>query len=126
MASGATQSPSRTAGPTARVAWYRFRATFLRRWPGYLALAVLIGLAGGVALASLIGARRTESSYPQFLASTNPSDLLVNPNNVPDKRLVLFRLGHRDRLPHVHKVEDGLPVRRGRPSPRVAGCWARC
>ena len=54
---------------------YRFRATFRRRWPGYLTLVVLIGLVGGVAMAAVAGARRTQSSFPTYLASTNPSDL---------------------------------------------------
>ncbi len=60
-----------------RVASYRFRVTFGRRWVGLLAIVMLIGLMGGVALGSLAGARRTQSSYPRFLASTNPSDLTV-------------------------------------------------
>ena len=54
---------------------YRFRATFRRRWGGYLTLVVLIGLVGGVAMAAVAGARRTQSSFPTYLASTNPSDL---------------------------------------------------
>ena len=58
-----------------RVAWFRFRATFARRWSGYLALVMLIGLVGGLALGVLAGARRTQSAYPAFLKSTNPSDL---------------------------------------------------
>jgi hypothetical protein len=56
------------------MAMYRFRATFRRRWTGYLTLVVLIGLVGGVALAAMAGARRTQSSFPTYLASTNPSD----------------------------------------------------
>ena len=64
-------------GPVRRVAWYRFRVTLRRRWGGYLALALLIGLVGGVALGSAAAARRTKSSFPVFLASTNPSDLSV-------------------------------------------------
>ncbi len=58
-----------------RESWYRFRATFRRRWAGYLTLVVLVGLVGGVALAAMAGARRTQSSFPAYLASTNPSDL---------------------------------------------------
>jgi hypothetical protein len=42
-----------------RVAPYRFRATFGRRWGGYLALVVLIGLVGGLAMGSVAGAQRT-------------------------------------------------------------------
>ena len=76
-------------GPVLPVAWYRFRTTFRHRWSGYLALAVLIGLVGGVALGSLTAARRTYASYPNFLASTNPSDLLVVPQpNGPEPGLV--------------------------------------
>src|SRR5258708_2729180 len=61
-----------------RVASYRFRATFAVRWRGYVALALLIGLVGGVAMGSIAAGRRTQSSYPRFLASTNPSDLNVS------------------------------------------------
>lgn len=59
------------------VGWYRFRATFARRWPGYLAITLLVGFVGGLGMGSISGARRTQSSYPTFLASTNPSDLSV-------------------------------------------------
>jgi putative ABC transport system permease protein len=60
-----------------RVAWYRLAVTVRRRWGGYLGLVLIIGLTGGVALGAAAAARRTESSYPVFLASTNPSDLTV-------------------------------------------------
>ena len=58
-----------------RVAWFRFQATFGRRWSGYVALVLLIGLLGGLAMGVVAGARRTQSSYPAFLRSTHPSDL---------------------------------------------------
>ena len=59
----------------AREASYRFRACFRDRWGGYLVLALLIGLVSGVAMAAVAGARRTQSSFPAYLASTNPGDV---------------------------------------------------
>ena len=58
-----------------RVVWHRFRATFGRRWAGLLAIVLLIGLVGGLAMGALAGARRTQSAFPHYLASTNASDL---------------------------------------------------
>lgn len=62
-------------GPVLRVAWYRFRVTLGHRWGGYLSVVLLVGLVGGVAMGSIAAARRTQSSFSVFLASTNPSDL---------------------------------------------------
>src|ERR1039457_6450178 len=70
-------------GPVLRVAWYRFRATFRRRLGGSLPRAVLIGLVEGVRGGLVVAARRTYASYPKFLASTNPSDLIVQPTTTP-------------------------------------------
>jgi putative ABC transport system permease protein len=58
-----------------RIAWYHFAATFRQRLSSYLTLILLIGLIGGLSMAAIANARRTQSSYPTFLASTNPSDL---------------------------------------------------
>ena len=75
---------------------------------GYLALAVLIGLVGGVAMASVTAARRTDASYPRFLASTNPSDLVVQPFTVAG---LLARLrAQLARLPHVRGVAVAVPL----------------
>ena len=58
-----------------RVASYRFRTTLRGRWGGYLTLVLAIGLVGGLAMGSVAGARRTQSAFPVYLSSTNPSDL---------------------------------------------------
>ena len=84
-----------------RVGWYRFTATFGRRWGGYLTLVLLIGLIGGIALGSVAAARRTQSSYATFLASTRPSDLSLTvqgPN-------LTGKLAH---LPGVQRAEAAL------------------
>jgi hypothetical protein len=65
-------------GQAVRVAGYRFRATFAKRWSGYLSVVLLIGLIGGLSMASVAAGRRTQSSYPMFMRSTNPSDLLFS------------------------------------------------
>src|ERR1022692_4939436 len=65
-------------GQVMRVAWYCFTATFGRRRGGYLAVVLLIGLAGGIAMGSVAAARRTQASFATFLASTNPSDLSLS------------------------------------------------
>ena len=62
---------------TFRVAWYRFRCTWSERWAGYLALVLLLGLLGGLAMGSVAAARRTQAAFPAYLASTKPSDLTV-------------------------------------------------
>jgi hypothetical protein len=95
-------------GPVLRVAGYRFAATFRRRWGSYLALAVLIGLVGGVAMGSVVAARRTDSSYPNFLASTNPSDLVVQPFTTPSYSPGFVR--QLARLPHVEGVAVVVPL----------------
>ena len=58
-----------------RVAGYRWRAMFVHRRGGYLALAILIGSIGGIAMGAVAAGRRTHAAFPSFLASTNPSDL---------------------------------------------------
>jgi hypothetical protein len=63
--------------PTLSVAWYRFRSTLSQRLTSYISLVILIGLLGGVSMAAIAAARRTQSSYPTFLKSTNPSDLTI-------------------------------------------------
>jgi hypothetical protein len=65
----------RGVGQALRVAGYRFRVTFAQRWSGYLGVILLIGLLGGLSMASVAAGRRTQSSYPTFVQSTNPSDL---------------------------------------------------
>jgi MacB-like periplasmic core domain/FtsX-like permease family len=60
-----------------RVAGYRFRATLASRWGSLLSLVMLIGLVGGLSMGAFAGARRTDSSFPVYYQSTNPSTLQV-------------------------------------------------
>ncbi|HEY5026110.1 MAG TPA: FtsX-like permease family protein [Acidimicrobiales bacterium] len=58
------------SGRVLPVAWYRFRSTLARQRGGYLAVVVLVGLLGGVAIGAIAGARRTQSAFPAYLAAT--------------------------------------------------------
>ena len=96
------------------VAWYRFRTTFRRRWSGCLAIVLLIGLVGGIAMGSIAAARRTQSSYSAFLASTNASGLtmstygVVNDSGANNYSPALTRrIAH---IPEVKLVESWVGV----------------
>src|SRR5271167_4004873 len=65
-------------GQALSVAWYRFKVAFRHRRGGYLAIILLIGLVGGVAMGALAAARGTQSSFATYLASTNPSNFDVS------------------------------------------------
>jgi hypothetical protein len=63
------------SGSLARFTGYRFTRTLRRRAPGYVSVTLLVGLVGGLALASVAAARRTQSTFPSYLASADASDL---------------------------------------------------
>jgi hypothetical protein len=90
------------------VVWYRFTATFGRRWSGYLAIVLLIGMIGGIATASVAAARRTQSSYPAFLASTNPSDLTMTVYSSGSGAAGASLTAEIARLPDVRHVDSLL------------------
>jgi hypothetical protein len=46
-----------------------FRAKLRHRWRSWLAIAVLIGIVGGLVLAAAAAGRRTEAAFPQFVAA---------------------------------------------------------
>jgi hypothetical protein len=91
------------------VVWYRSRTTFARRWSAYLGLILLVGLIGGIAMASMAAARRTQSSYPAFLAGTNVSDLTMSTYGVTNAAASNYsptltrEIAH---LPEVKRVES--------------------
>src|SRR5215472_10522239 len=120
------------AADASRVAWYRFGRTLRRRWPGYLALTLLLGLVGGLAMGSVAAARRTQGAYPAYLAATNPSDLMVlsgisaTPDATGYDPAVIRKIAALPGVAHVASYAglnvgilglDGQPV----PAPYIAG-----
>jgi ABC-type antimicrobial peptide transport system permease subunit len=59
--------------------WLTLRADLRRRWRPLLALALLLGLLGGVVLTAAAGARRTDTAYPRLLASASASQVDIVP-----------------------------------------------
>src|SRR5438105_10344581 len=57
--------------------WMRARAGLRAGRQSLVALAVLLGIFGAVAMAAGAGARRTNSAYDRFLAATTPPDAFV-------------------------------------------------
>jgi hypothetical protein len=92
-----------------RVVWYRFVVTFRQRWGGLLALVLLVGLVGGLAMGAVAGARRTQASFPAFLANTNASDLVVatSPTDSGYDAALLRKIA---RLPHVKRLESATAL----------------
>jgi ABC-type lipoprotein release transport system permease subunit len=91
--------------------WYRFRAELRTRWRAWLALALIVGIAGAAVLALAAGARRTDSAYQRFLRSQNAYDvLLVTTSDVfgaETSRTAQFDLDEVRRLPEVAETARG-------------------
>jgi hypothetical protein len=103
----------RAEGRAIEVAGYRLRATFSRRWGDYLVLVLLIGLVGGIAMASVVAGRRTQSSYPDFLAATNASDITLSTYGIGNSSATNYSpevAAAIARLPGVKRVESWVGV----------------
>ncbi len=106
----------RGGGTLSRVATYRLRTTFRRRRGGYVALLLLVGVVGGVSLGAIAAARRTQSSFASYLASTNPSDLGITvfggtgTGGGAPPFYSAAATGAIARLPGVRHVETAIPV----------------
>jgi ABC-type lipoprotein release transport system permease subunit len=92
--------------------WYRFVTSWRRLSAGYVALLLIVGLGGGLALGSVAAARRTSSSFSAFLASTNPSDVTIEPAgggpiDLAKDRRITQAIG---RFPHVRHVESYVAI----------------
>jgi ABC-type lipoprotein release transport system permease subunit len=58
--------------------WYRARAELRSRLLAVIALAVIVGVIGGVVIAAAAGARRTQTAYPRLLQASNALDVVTD------------------------------------------------
>ncbi|TMK86163.1 MAG: flagellar basal body L-ring protein FlgH, partial [Actinobacteria bacterium] len=104
--------------------WMAARAQLRRRWGTTVALALLVGLAGGVVMAAIAGASRTDSAMKRFVKFSRPEDayVVVNgphlpgvsglagpPQNLTPAQLQPYvdkTLAERDALVHLPQVAE--------------------
>ena len=77
--------------------WMRARSELRTRFGAIVALAVIVGVMGGVVIAAAAGARRTITAYPRFLTTENAMTTVVDMNGKP-----AF-------IPQVHREVLALP-----------------
>jgi ABC-type lipoprotein release transport system permease subunit len=68
--------------------WLTARAEWRQRWRSFVVLAVLAGLAGGVALAAYAGSRRADTSFDRLLEREKRPNLSVAMDERPDPEVV--------------------------------------
>ena len=87
-----------------RAVWARARADLRRRLLGWVALAVLLGIASGAAIAVAAAARRTDTAYRRFLAASSPSDASITDSK--DFVTKDLDLGQVAALPEVERSSE--------------------
>jgi putative ABC transport system permease protein len=87
--------------------WMRTRAELRSSMRSTVALALLLGLFGGIALAAVAGARRTDSAYGRFVADTNPPDAVVFSGTAPGQPFTVVPFARVLALPQVRDGRVG-------------------
>jgi hypothetical protein len=88
----------RRSGGRSRAPWFWARRELATRWKAVVVLGLLAGIAGGVSLAAIAGARRTDAAFPRYKESTGAPDALVFGTQVGAHRV---DYGPVKRLPEV-------------------------
>ncbi len=87
----------------------QLQAELRRRWRAWIGLALLIGVAGGVSLTAVAGARRTETAYPRFLRAARAPDVVSGGVSGPEEAF-LPGIEALKRLPQVAEWEDSYAL----------------
>ena len=102
--------------------WLSLCADFRRRWRPLAALALLLGMIGGVVLTAAAGARRTDTAYPRLLEWARAAQVDILPDS---SGLSAGYFAALARLPQVAAMSTtslyqvALPVRHGLPDAEV-------
>jgi len=90
-----------------------FRSSLRHGWPGLLAIAVLVGVAGGAVLTGAEAFRRTTTAFERMRAATEAWDVLVNPDDGIDSALDAQVVADLPEVSRVGRV-DGVLLGPGR------------
>src|SRR5215467_12679011 len=109
--------------------WLLVRSVLRHRWAAMVAIAMLIGLTGGVVLTAAVGARRTATAYPRLLSWAHAAQLDLSPlgtsSSSPDGTGTTGYYASLRRDPDVAYMSAGalltmaLPGGRGSPDLKV-------
>ena len=104
--------------------WLSLRAELRLRWRVLAALAVLLGVIGGVVLTAAAGARRTDTAYPRLLQWANAAQVDLSYrapgwSEPPGYYAGLARLPQVASLSTAVLYNVALPVRHGLPTTSV-------
>jgi putative ABC transport system permease protein len=107
---------------TVSAAWFQFRVACARRWRTWALIGAVAGIAGGVVMVAVAGARRTGSSLARVVREDRAADVLVNPNNGSLSEAQWQRLEH---LPEVaaYARMQAAPMATLTPSGHLDAAW---
>ena len=84
--------------------WVRAITELRARWRPWLAIALMVGIAGGVVIAAAAGARRTDSAVPRFLTYAQATTAFVGPADPSVSRAVVPLFPVIAKLPQVESA----------------------
>jgi hypothetical protein len=87
----------------------RVRAELRASWRAVTVIVLLVSVGGGIALAALAGARRTQTAMPRFLAYNRPEDAMLFFNASPSvaaRVLALPQIAGAMHLPYLFMSSD--------------------
>ena len=92
------------------------RSVLRRKVLGTVAVALLVGVAGGAVLTAFAGARRTESAYPRLLDGLHSADLVMFPRQF--QAFDTVKISHLPNVTVVGKADGfGLASRKADGTP---------
>jgi Na+-transporting methylmalonyl-CoA/oxaloacetate decarboxylase gamma subunit len=89
--------------------WLRGKSEFRTSWRAVALILLLVAVGGGIALAAVAGARRTQTAMPRFLAYNRPEDAMLFFNASPAvvaRVLAQPQVAQVMRLPYLYMSAD--------------------